>query len=196
MFYFVFVLWLLLCVKQKGSLFFNLSASSIKKYIDCIVDCFFFLTFARNNRTQVRRWLIADKRTIITVVMMLVLGGLLYLLFRPRTLLLFHVADAMGLSSVITRCRSAVEGITLPDWMIYCLPNALWAGAYVLLADSVLKGRSLRLRLLVTAVIPGLGILSEVMQAFRLLPGTFDGWDLVAYALPYMLYLIISPWKL
>ena len=157
---------------------------------------FFSYLCKKYNDVQVRQWLKANRVRIITIVMMLMVGGLVYLLFRPRTLLLFHVADAMGLSSVITRCRSAVEGITLPDWMIYCLPNALWAGAYVLLADSVLKGRSVRLRLLVTAVIPALGLLSEVMQAFGLLPGTFDGWDVVAYALPYLLYLIYSQYKL
>ena len=137
-----------------------------------------------------RRWLIANKGRIITIVMMLVVGGLLYLLFRPRTLLLFHVADAMGLSSVITQCRSAVEGITLPDWVVYCLPNALWTGAYVLLVDGVMKGRPVKWRLLMTAIIPVLGLMSELMQAFGWLPGTFDWWDVVAYSIPYLIYLV------
>ena len=122
------------------------------------------------------------------MVMMLVAGGLVYLLFRPRTLLLFHVADAMGLSSVIDQCRSAVEGIILPDRVVYCLPNALWAGAYVLLVDGVMKGRPVKWRLLVTAIIPSLGLMSELMQAFGWLPGTFDWWDVAAYAIPYLIY--------
>lgn len=138
-----------------------------------------------------RQWLKANRGRIITIMMMLMLGGLVYLLFRPRTLLLFHVADAMGLSPFITQLRSGVEGIVLPNWVVNCLPDALWAGAYVLLVDCVMRGRPVKLRLLLAAVIPVLGVVSEALQACGWLSGTFDWLDIVAYMAPYVLYLVV-----
>jgi len=96
---------------------------------------------------------------ILLAALMLTIGGGLYLLFRPQSLLLFHV-------------------------------GALWAGAYVLLTDTLLTGNGWRERLLWTALMPAIGIGSELLQAVGWLPGTPDAADVTAYALPYLLYLL------
>ena len=122
-------------------------------------------------------------------IMLLLVGGITYLLFRPRTLLMFHVADYLGLSPIIDRIREGMTDAWLPEFIVYSLPGALWSAAYLLTADCFLYGQSIRTRLVATSIIPLIGAASEVLQLTGMVPGTFDGWDLLCYLIPYLLYL-------
>ena len=119
-------------------------------------------------------------------------GGLIYLLQRTRSLLLFHVADKLGLGQAIDRWRDTTEGTTLPEFVVYSLPGGLWSAAYILIVDGVLNGQPRKRRLLWTSVIPAVGIVSELMQYAGLLPGTADAADIVCYGLPYLVYIIYN----
>ena len=122
-------------------------------------------------------------------IMLLLVGGITYLLFRPRTLLMFHVADYLGLSPIIDRIREGMTNAWLPEFIVYSLPGALWSAAYLLTVDCFLYGQSVRTRLVATSIIPLIGVASEVFQLTGMVPGTFDGWDLLCYLIPYLLYL-------
>ncbi len=122
-------------------------------------------------------------------IMLLLVGGITYLLFRPRTLLMFHMADYLGLSPIIDRLREGMTDAWLPEFIVYSLPGALWSAAYLLTADCFLYGQSVRTRLVATSIIPLIGAASEVLQLTGMVPGTFDGWDLLCYLIPYLLYL-------
>ena len=126
---------------------------------------------------------------ITLAIAMLAVGGAVYLLWRPQRLVMSHVADWLGFSDAIGRWRAAVEGVVLPEWSVFCLPNALWSAAYILTADAVTSGGPLSQRLTVASLIPAVGLVSEAMQALGLLPGTADWLDALAYALPYLVYL-------
>ena len=122
-------------------------------------------------------------------IMLLLVGGITYLLFRPRTLLMFHVADYLGLSPIIDRIREGMTDAWFPEFIVYSLPGALWSAAYLLTVDCFLYGQSVRTRLVATSIIPLIGAASEVLQLTGMVPGTFDGWDLLCYLIPYLLYL-------
>ena len=124
-------------------------------------------------------------------MMMLLMGGMTYLLFRPQTLLMFHVTDALGLSAVINSMRKGISS-QLPEFIIYSLPGALWAAAYILTIDSLMFRQSVMPRILVSGIIPVIGAVSELLQLIGLLPGTFDVADLLCYLIPYLLYLSIT----
>ena len=124
-------------------------------------------------------------------MMMLLMGGMTYLLFRPQTLLMFHVTDALGLSAVINSMRKGISS-QLPEFIIYNLPGALWAAAYILTIDSLMFRQSVMPRILVSGIIPVIGAVSELLQLIGLLPGTFDVADLLCYLIPYLLYLSIT----
>ena len=117
-------------------------------------------------------------------------GGLIYLLQRTRSLLLFHVADKLGLGQAIDRWRDTTEGTTLPEFVVYSLPGGLWATAYIVIVDGLLKHKPKGKRLMWASVIPALGIASELMQYAGWLPGTADVADLICYCLPYIAYII------
>lgn len=124
-------------------------------------------------------------------MMMLLMGGMTYLLFRPQTLLMFHVTDAIGLSAVINSMRKGISS-QLPEFIIYNLPGTLWAAAYILTIDSLMFRQSVMPRILVSGIIPVIGAVSELLQLIGLLPGTFDVADLLCYLIPYLLYLSIT----
>lgn len=124
-------------------------------------------------------------------MMMLLMGGMTYLLFRPQTLLMFHVTDAIGLSAAINSMREGISS-QLPEFIIYSLPGALWAAAYILTIDSLMFRQSVMHRILVSGIIPVIGAVSELLQLIGLLPGTFDVADLLCYLIPYLLYLSIT----
>lgn len=122
---------------------------------------------------------------------LLAAGGAVYLLLRPQKLLLFRVADGLGLTPQVNHWRLSVSGVSAPEWTVYCLPDALWTTAYLLVIDCALRDATRQQRLHAAAVIPALGLVSEVLQRADLLPGTFDALDLLAYALPYLIYYIV-----
>ena len=124
-------------------------------------------------------------------MMLLLMGGMTYLLFRPQTLLMFHVTDALGLSAVINSMRKGISS-QLPEFIIYNLPGALWAASYILTTEYFLYRQSVKTRILVAGIIPIIGAVSELLQLTGLLPGTFDVADLLCYLVPYLLYMSIT----
>ena len=120
---------------------------------------------------------------------LLAAGGLIYVLFRPDTTLLFCTLVKAGFAESLYQLRASVS-VGLPYWVVYCLPNALWVAAYILITDMVLTGWPMRPKLLTASVIMVVGVASEMLQSANLLPGTFDVADIVAYTAPYSLYVL------
>lgn len=129
-------------------------------------------------------------KALTTAVGLLVVGGLTYLLFRPCTLLMFRLVDALGATTVLGDCRawSADSGAWLPEWVVYSLPNALWSAAYILTIEALLTPS--RNKVAIAGIMPVAGAVTEWLQAAGVLNGTFDVLDVVAYALPYLAYII------
>lgn len=132
---------------------------------------------------------------ILAGCILLVAGGLTYMLFRPSTLLGFQLTDAIGLSPLISSWRTAMAAQQPATFIVYCLPNGLWSAAFILIMDRVFVHQPLRQRLCWTAVIPAIGIAAELLQAVGIVPGTFDWLDIVCYAVPYFIYVCIIQLK-
>lgn len=126
---------------------------------------------------------------LLSAFVLLLAGGLLYLLFRPRTLLLFCVADALGATEAVDSWRAMVASWQLPVFVVHNLPGGLWAASYMLIADALMAGKPWRARLAAVSVIPLTGVASELLQTMHLLPGTPDMADAVCYLAPLFLYL-------
>lgn len=130
-----------------------------------------------------------DAIQLLVAVMMLTMGGTVYLLIRSQSLLWFRVIEHWELSDMVKGWRKAID-VHLPEWVTYCLPDALWSGAYILIVDVVTQGHPTRLKLGTAAIVPTIGVVSEMMQLHGVLPGTFDPLDIAAYAIPYIIYII------
>ena len=127
---------------------------------------------------------------LISGLASLLAGAVIYLLFRSKNLLGFELLDRIGMEPWADRIRSYTADVKLPDVVVYSLPGGLWALGYILVIDSFFCNQSRSTRTLWASVIPLLGVFSEVLQGVGLLPGVFDPWDLVCYALPFIVFVL------
>ena len=129
----------------------------------------------------------ASKRLeIFLATLCFMMGVSIYILWRDEHLLIHSILHACHLHPILDGIRSQAADIYLPEWVRFALPDGLWSMSYILTIDALVKRDYLW-----TSVIPAIGILSELMQWIGWLPGTFDICDLLAYGLPYLLYILI-----
>lgn len=119
-------------------------------------------------------------------------GAVIYLLFRSKQLLGFALLRRIGVESWVDKLRSAVDHSSIPNTIIYSLPGCLWSLGYILIIDWLFGNQTLAKRRAWAVIIPLLGVGSEVLQGFGILPGTYDFWDLIFYAVPYIFYLVFK----
>lgn len=125
---------------------------------------------------------------VILGIILVSIGGGIYLMQRTTGLLMFRIIDLLGLSDTVAGLRAAT--IPMPEFVVYCLPGGLWSASYVLLSDALFCHQPLAVRLSWGSLIPLTGMLSELLQMAGLCPGTADWQDLVCYGLPYIVYVI------
>lgn len=128
---------------------------------------------------------ISGQISLILSIVFLFAGGMVYVLFRPTSLLLFYWLDAIGLLEYVNEIRSSIT-ILLPQWVEYSLPDGLWVFSYSLCVGFIWSfdvKRCLPFLLL----LPLVSVVDECLQLFRLVPGTFDLCDLYAYLLASIL---------
>jgi hypothetical protein len=110
----------------------------------------------------------------------LLLGGIIYILFRVSEPLFFQWIRAAGSDKWfdIARQNLLPLGQHLPEWIVFSLPNGLWAFAYALLITGIWSGSKSWLRYCWIASIPLLVLGYEVLQFPGIIPGTFSIQDI------------------
>lgn len=123
------------------------------------------------------------KRTISFVLAAgcLLAGSALYVLFRPTTLLMFHWADALGLTGSIGTMRASLDGLDkyLPSWTVNSLPFALWVVSYMFFINGIWGNSISLVRSVWFWCIPVIAIAAELAQSMHIIPGRFDLVDAV-----------------
>ena len=118
------------------------------------------------------------------VVLPIVVGATIYVLWRSTALRVFTWLALGGLAAPVARLRelAAPLGSALPDWFLYSLPDGLWVYAVMSFMARVWREDARRRRVLWIAAGPLLGVGWEMAQRAGIAPGTFDGVDLLWYA--------------
>lgn len=112
---------------------------------------------------------------------LLLTGGLIYLLYRPFTLRMFKWFNLNDSTEWLVKLRSLVP-TSVPDWFVYALPDGLWSCAYVIAVGAIWRF-AIPQCVWATLLIPLIGIISELLQKMKILPGVYDRADLIAYSL-------------
>ena len=128
---------------------------------------------------------------VLAGVLLLLAGIAIYLLFRSQTIVLYQWCMHLGLADVLTPLRQQVQSWTVPDFARYSLPDGMYCASYILLMDALWRNSGRVMRLCFTLLIPVCAILHELLQAASLVRGTFDVADLLCYATPLLVYLLI-----
>ena len=125
-------------------------------------------------------------------LVILLLGGLIYIIFRDKSLLMFNWFDAIGIGNEIDGLRRLFQGEGIYGWVKYSLPDGLWAFSYMFLVDAIWNGSKLISSYIFIYSLPFFALLSEFFQYFGLLPGVFDWMDVASYLFAIILFVIIK----
>ena len=103
---------------------------------------------------------------VIISAIALLAGGMVYILFRPSEHVFFSWISATGFDNWFNLARnsSLPSRPLVPEWIVYSLPDGLWAFAYALLITVIWSGSKTWLRYLWLASIPLLVLGYEILQ--------------------------------
>jgi hypothetical protein len=117
---------------------------------------------------------------IVSAVSALLVGGLIYVIWRPESLVMFRWFDALSLEGVVATLRAygASHSRTFPEWVYFSLPQGLWIMSGIVLLGCVWANNS-RAALAWPLGFALFGFSLEGAQYAGWLPGRFDQLDLL-----------------
>ena len=121
-------------------------------------------------------------------------GGIIYTLFRASEPLFFRWLNEAGFEHwlAVIRQNSLTHAPFLSEWIIYSLPNGLWAFAYALVITSIWSGSKSWIRILWMVSIPILVLGYELFQYAGILSGTYCFQDMVLSLLGLVIGIMIG----
>ena len=125
---------------------------------------------------------------LVHVISPLLLGGILYVVFRTKSLKMFSWFDSIGFNTQISFLREYFSPIKswLPSWVYFSLPDGLWVYSFTSIILLIWEGE-----INYWLIIPfTTGILVEVMQGFSFI-GTFDWIDFIFSIFGFFISIII-----
>lgn len=122
----------------------------------------------------------------------LLLGGLIYILFRTTSLKMFSWFEYLGILETIMDVRKIFKNVILYEWIIYSLPDGLWLFSYVSLIITLWNNEIKSGNLFWLFGLPSIVLLTEIGQSISIIPGTFDWIDLYMYLIGFTIPFIIN----
>lgn len=118
----------------------------------------------------------------IEIALAVFAGAAIYLAWRSPSLRVFGWAHAVGLHAPLTHLRLVAAPLRtrLPEFVLFCLPDGLFAYALVRALLRVWQSSSVAYRIVAGGLGATCAIAPEFLQAAHLLSGSFDVGDLVA----------------
>lgn len=106
----------------------------------------------------------------------MIVGGLIYLLWRSEDMLMFYAAETLGLREFINHARIAIGPAPewIPDIILFSLPDAVWVYSGTSFFSRLWRGSNRLVWASFTSVFTIAAVGSEVGQLFGIVPGTFD----------------------
>jgi hypothetical protein len=110
----------------------------------------------------------------------LFLGGIIYLLFYAYQPVVFSWLTSAGSVTWLNRVRQSTQTLNpaFPPWIVYSLPDGLWAFAYSLLITGLWTGKNSGIKYFWMSTIPVLILGMEILQYTGMLKGTFSFIDI------------------
>lgn len=128
----------------------------------------------------------------VTALCVLLIGGFVYLLFRPQNLLMFRVLDEIGGMPYIDFLRIHTNTLHLSGFVVNSLPAGLWTTSYLMMMHLSTKELSKKVRLMLALPLPLTAVILEFMQLFGWCTGTFDFYDLICYLVPLAVFIKLT----
>lgn len=136
----------------------------------------------------------AQKLRILLFLLPLIIGGFIYIIFRTETLLMFRWFKFLNLDNEINIIQNLRNIYFFPNWFIYNFPDGLWIFSYTALSLEIWRHSLNKQNVFWVLCIPFVAILSEFLQFFKIISGTFDFIDIIFYLIGVILpFYILKP---
>ena len=129
---------------------------------------------------------------VMLSLVILLLGGLIYVIFRDKSLLMFDWFNTIGISNEVNGLRRLFQGEGIYGWVKYSLPDGLWIFSYMFIVDAIWDREKNAVSMIFLWGLPIVAVFSEYFQYFGMLPGVFDWMDIASYMLAITIFLIIK----
>jgi hypothetical protein len=141
-----------------------------------------------------------DKKTILKSstakaclgFLLLAAGCMIYLLFRSKTLYIYVWCKALGLSTFVDAFREHVQNWNVSDFVRFSLPDGFYCAAYILMIDAIWHDDNRKVKYILLSLVPIITVVSEILQLYGVVRGTFDLKDLLCYLIPPLAYIMIT----
>lgn len=129
---------------------------------------------------------------VLTSIVVLFIGGLIYLGWRTGNLVMFQLIEKWGMSDYLKSFRDISTNYSIYEWIKYSMPDGLWLFSYMFLIDTVWGNHKCISYYIFLWTLPAAAILSELLQFITIVPGTFDFIDLSCYILAVVVFYILK----
>jgi hypothetical protein len=136
-------------------------------------------------------------KQLINPILVFLLGGLIYLLFRSESIRFFDYIAYLKLDKILSTIRSFTLPINqlIPNWIIYSLPDGLWLFSFSLIINKIWTKEDKIQFWFWMLLFPSTALIWEIGQAFHFINGTFDWADLIVYSIILIYFLTINQTK-
>lgn len=141
---------------------------------------------------NVRHSKITRRTKLFLAFVTLFIGGMIYVVYRSKNLLMFSWFDALGISPMVEVVRMDYGDKSIYAWIKNSFPATLWLFSYLWVVDAIWGEQKHWAYTAFIIVLPVVAIISEVLQGLGIMPGTFDFLDVIGYLLAFILFLIIK----
>lgn len=129
----------------------------------------------------------------VQVIFPVLVGAGIYTLWRSRRLLIFVWYRWAGVGGLVFQARihAAYAKHLIPSPILYSLPDALWVYSFSSLMELLWFSQPRKIEKIFWTTLPVfLAVGAEAGQGIRLVPGTFDLIDVLAYLSAWVLAIL------
>ncbi len=113
----------------------------------------------------------------------LLIGGMIYVIFRTDSLLMFKWIEQLDLKGTVMSVRDIAGLYNFENYkiIIHTLPGGLWVYSYITFLLLIWENEINCNNILYFVLIPAAAVSSEFLQLAGIIKGTFDILDIVLY---------------
>ena len=130
----------------------------------------------------------------LAAIAAMTLGGITYILYRPRSLVMFGWFESLGLDPIVEMLRrhAASWAWRPPGCWIGSAPAALWILSGLAAFAALWGGYGSRAAKLWMLAVVAAGVGGELAQSIGVVPGTFDPIDLGASLVAIAAFVLVA----
>ena len=137
-----------------------------------------------------RKTSVTQKTSLVALsIMFILIGGFIYLFFRPHTLNMFVWLRIINCEQFF-QLREYNHNLKFLDFLIFSLPDGLWILSLLIILGLIWKKHRIFF-IIYSSFFTGISILFEFFQKFGLIPGTFDIADIIVLLSSHVLGFLI-----